>query len=740
MIRLHNRNLLAAILAGSALIGLLLLVIHGWLTIVLGVVYAILLPGFMGLAAIRGVIRFTWPTLIYSLAFGIVSFTFLALTVNGIGLLLHSTAPLTLENLVVANFAFLGLLAIPYKRWDIQIAAHHTRLNRIEIGVLGASLLLATASIIGAVILNNGQSGLLSFLVFLAIPLLLVFLFWKNKSMRSGVTATSLWLIAIALLLSGWLRSWYISGPDVSLEYKLAEMVTSANIWSLETIKHAYNACLSVSLFAPALSIITKTSLVLVFKFIVPILYSAVVPIVYLLTKRYLSERGGIVGAAFFIAQPVFVVWWWIPLRQQIAFLLFGAILLLITEYKARDRRTLSLLLLLSLGLVVAHYTTALIAIAYFVTVWLTAVLLSKNKRFTSLKSPVPPVIIVLLIAAYFVWYAQLTYGFNGVTQFIAKSFGGISSLVTHEKQENEEKKPFDILTALSSTPSPPTLEAYSEKRVTNIRNAYGEKNMYDLAETQNYPSSLAPLPNEENGVLQTIRQGFISLSKLLIVVSVIAVVWRAVRDGNLRRYAALALGGLATLVLTIALPSFSASYDVVRTYQQLLFVMASLFILVILAPKRWQKLANISAISFVAVYFVLTSHTLSFLDSSPSVPANLANTGTEFTYRYVNASDIALGQWLAQNTDAKATISGDSLARDRLRQTLDPNRSQAMLNTVIPTGLPKNGYVIQNIQANKTNSYETHESQLFSFNFPSQFLEEKKNIIYSNSGNRLFR
>ncbi len=741
MITWKNSTLRNGILGLSFILGIAILLLKSWFTIPIGLVFAVGIPGFLVLASIRREIDFSWSTIIYSVALGVTSFMFLALLVNMMGILMGSPHPLTLGILIPANFLLISLLCIGYKKWNIKKAEYSEgALTALERRLVVASIVVLACFIAGAANLNNGADGWLSVLCFLSIPVFIVILFWKHKTIRSGVTITVLWLIALGLLLSGWLRSWYVSGPDVSLEYRLAEIVSNNNLWSIETIKHAYNSCLSVSLFAPAIAIITKTSLALTFKFIIPLLYSLIVPTVYLITEHFLKKRGAIIASAFFMAQPVFVVWWWIPIRQQIAFLLFGALILLIVQFKDRTKRMLSLLLILSLGLVVAHYTTALIAIAYFTIVWIASSILHRNKRITSLRSPVPLIVIVLLIASYFIWYAQLTYGFGGVAQFATKSISGITDFI--DGTSSGDKKDFlsQINIFSNQKQSDHPFEDYEQTRNEAIRGAYGEKNMYSNSETAGHEVRETPLEEPGDAQLETIRQLVISASKLFVIVGVLVTLWLSLKNDNIRRYAILSSSALGMLAVTAVLPSFSVSYDLVRTYQQLLFVMAGIFSIIFLAPRKYRNISAYGLLAFVVVFFVLTSHTLSYFYQSSSVPVNLSNQGTEHVYRYAQKSDVLLGDWLVANTKKDDTISGDSLARDRMRLTLDPNKSQSMLNTVIPTAVPRSAYVIKNRYANAERAYDTFESKMLIYSYPTKFLDQTKNVIYSNTGNQLYR
>jgi hypothetical protein len=161
-----------------------------------------------------------------------------------------------------------------------------------------------------------------------------------------------------------------------------------------------------------------------------------------------------------------------------------------------------------------------------------------------------------------------------------------------------------------------------------------------------------------------------------------------------MRRYAILSVSALGLLGITTIMPSFSVSYDLVRTYQQLLFVMSGIFSVIFFLSRRLRTAGSYVILGFVMIFCVLTSHTLSFFYRSSSTPVNLSNYGTEYTYRYAANTDVLLGKWLMGHTQKEDTISGDILARDRMRLTLDPTKSQAMLNTVMPKALPKNGYV----------------------------------------------
>ncbi len=723
-----NRTLPTKVLVVGFIMSLAILLINSWITIPLGIILAIIIPGILVLASTGYEIRINWSTAILGVALGVTSFTFLALAVNMTGVFFGSTHPLSLISLVVANYSLIALLCIFRTKWNIKNGIFPV-LSRLEKIVIVLSLFILAGFVVGAALLNNGATGWLSLFCFLSIPVLLFILFWKHAVLNRNVIITSLWLLSLGLLLSGWLRSWYVSGPDVSLEFKLAETVTLHGLWSTDTIRHAYNSCLSVSLLAPAISIITKSSLALTFKLIIPLLYSLVVPTVYLIAERFFKKRGAIIASAFFMAQPVFVVWWWIPIRQQIAFLLFGALLFLIVKVAERSRRVLLLLLFLSLGLVVAHYTTALIAIAYFAIVWIVSAIISRSKRLGSFKSPVPFVLVILLGVAYFIWYAQLTYGFNGVTQFAGKSLEGITSIFSEGKRIPS-----------SSVHPEESFAEYENTRSRAIREAYGEKNMYPEKDTAAYtPQKMEP-EEQNDATLEVVRQVFIAASKAVVIAGVIMGLWLAVKRKELRKYALLSASALGMLGITAVLPSFSVSYDLVRTYQQLLFVMAGIFSIALLLPSRWRVFGEYALFGFVSIFFVLTSHSLSFFYGSSATPVNLSNYGTEYTYRYATKNDVLMGEWLAQHTKSDATISGDSLARDRMRLSLDPAKSQAMLNTVLPTALPRSSYVIRNTHANEVKAFDTYESKMVIYNFPTAFLNEKKNAIYSNTGGVVYR
>jgi hypothetical protein len=173
-----NKKLRNVIIALSFVLGCGALLLNSWLTIPIGLVYAVLIPGFLILITIRREVSLSWSTVIYSSALGVTAFMFLALLVNMLGFLFGDFHSLTIGALVSANFLLICALCAGYKRWNLTYGLRHGSLSKLEKGLIGVSLLVLICFVIGAASLNNESAGWLSFLCFLSIPIIIIVLYW----------------------------------------------------------------------------------------------------------------------------------------------------------------------------------------------------------------------------------------------------------------------------------------------------------------------------------------------------------------------------------------------------------------------------------------------------------------------------------------------------------------------------------------------------------------------------------
>jgi len=165
---------------------------------------------------------------------------------------------------------------------------------------------------------------------------------------------------AIALLLYNALITNYIWGLDIQSEYTAAQLVISNGFWGtpplLTQASMDVNSVLSVTMFAPLVSIATGMSLTWVFKLIFPLLFALVPLGLYRLWQKQTSHRIALFGVFYFMVTFSFYTEMLSMARQELAELFLVLLLLLIVDRKMDRTPRVALFGLFGLSLIVSHY------------------------------------------------------------------------------------------------------------------------------------------------------------------------------------------------------------------------------------------------------------------------------------------------------------------------------------------------------------------------------------------------
>ena len=109
---------------------------------------------------------------------------------------------------------------------------------------------------------------------------------------------------------------------------------------------------------------------------------------------------------------------------------------------------------------------------------------------------------------------------------------------------------------------------------------------------------------------------------------------------------------------------------------------------------------------------------------------------GTFDTF-YVFDEEVSNSKWLAKNYDYKDPLFADIMAGMRL-STYGNLKS---IPDTFPDNISKNGYVY----LSKANSVRNHgfiefDNNTIVFNYPTDFLNNEKNLIYNNKGSKIYK
>jgi|GEM_PF-2354764 len=177
--------------------------------------------------------------------------------------------------------------------------------------------------------------------------------------------------ISLCLLLSNALVSMNITGQDIHQEFYLFERVLETGQWqwnaSTQELGTRYNSALSITILPSIVSIVSGVDAVSVFKFIFPIIFSLVPIILYKTYRKILTPQNAFISVFLVMAYPNYYTEMLGLARQQIAEVFLTLLVLMSLSFqtgKNYERRRTSqsiVMILLSLSIILAHYSIAYI-------------------------------------------------------------------------------------------------------------------------------------------------------------------------------------------------------------------------------------------------------------------------------------------------------------------------------------------------------------------------------------------
>src|SRR5208283_5112883 len=113
------------------------------------------------------------------------------------------------------------------------------------------------------------------------------------------------WSVSLSLLLSSTFASDYIRGSDIHREYLVALQTSNTGFWSTRVFDD-YTSILSVAILPTMINSLSALSIVQVFKFVYPAIFSLVPVILYKITRKILSTRAAFLSVFLFMSYDAF--------------------------------------------------------------------------------------------------------------------------------------------------------------------------------------------------------------------------------------------------------------------------------------------------------------------------------------------------------------------------------------------------------------------------------------------------
>lgn len=706
--------------------------------------------------------RSAWSEMGYSVA---LSSLFLMLTglVMSVALPpLGIARPLETSYLVPAVALGVGALAagVIRKRGHIALPAITLPAGDRAKGTLAWGAALPVLSVAGAMLLNNGGPGVLSLGMLALLVGYALWLVWPRRARNTGLYPYALFMMSLSLLLATSLRGWFITGHDIIQEYQVFQLTSNAGVWSMNLYHDAYTACLSITILPTVLARLTGLADPYIYKVLFQAMFALVPVVLYQLLARFWPRRSAFLAALAFLTFPTFLTDMPMLCRQELAFLYFGLMLFALLDDTLSSRVRSGLVLLLGLGMILSHYSTSYVAVAIILGAKLVELAWRPLQRLLKRKADKPtaghrvpaalswPIALALGLTVY-LWNSQLTATSSGIASTIAGVTVSLPQLFDHTTKTGEssyslvgQKLSNDQLFAQYSANADQARDlpasSYYPEAVTD---------KYPIMPAQEQvaaPTLLGRMMNAVHvspyNVFDSLKSGYAKLIQVLLILGLGIMLLRSKLSQLPLQYRLLGLAGMGMIVLEVLLPS-AINYGLLRLIQQSLMLLAPAIVLAMYQLLKWLKFSPEWRLRATAVmllgFFAVNSGLLPAITGGYKPDLATANGGFYYEAYYTHADEIAGYQWLGQNAPKGAVVNADEFARRKMI-TYDGIYARASL---APGAISQDAYVYLSYGDTTFNQVPFYyDGALLYDQPPTQFLNDNKNLLYSNGAVQIYK
>jgi uncharacterized membrane protein len=708
-----------------------------------------------------------WEYLVYTIGLSVTFLMFGGLFINSTLPLVGIDKPLSLVSLLVSFDIFLLIFTfIVYKRnSDLYYKPKLPKLDTLNRNFFIAPLIFPVLSILGAILLNNNGPNILTMIMLGGIVIYVFLIAFLRNKLNKHVFPWAIFIMSISLLLMYSLRSWHISGSDINQEYRMFQLTKEYFHWSmLNSTGNAYNACLSITILPTIFYSSLNINSEYIFKLVFQIVFSFVPVIVFLFLRRYTKDIIAFLASFFFISQLQFMQGMPTLARQEIALLYFTLSLLILFNKNINLRFRKTLFLIFGFSMIVSHYSTDYVALELFVSTYLIGFIFRKTenkkpfskiyeklnlkeerKNLKKRKYYLNGIMVFLLIVFTFLWNVQFTKisdGLVAVTYNTIKNMGKIFS---------KEMKSEEARTALFGEAETYTIKDVQDYAYNTSLDYHTNKpyiNYYSSEKYKEYkPEPIYPkyLPITNQIAQKTIyysREIAKKSIKVFIIFGVFYLLFTQLKKREMDiEYIFMILDCVFLVGIMLFVPYISIAYNFERLYQQALVILSLPAVLGGVILFNFFKKENIKIILmtviFIGYFLPYSGFTSQLFGGEPRM--NLNNFGETYDRFYTHESEVKSSNWLSNNYDNNFLIYADSYSRLRLLSFSNINSS--VLWDILPSTMDRKAYVYSSyLNTIENRTFSGSGLKIMGYNFPTEFLNQNKNLIYNNGSSEVFK
>ncbi|MDO8741960.1 MAG: DUF2206 domain-containing protein [bacterium] len=744
----------------------------------LSFLFILITPGFLILPLLTKKVFPVPLGLTVSAALSIFALMVVGLVLNTLLPMAGMTEPLSTVPLLIAFDVLVYLLLILNFEYKENSPFELHVFNRLSRVIAGIAFLLPIFSCIGAISLNNNGSDIFIMVgLTLMIPLILLTIIFIER-VNLSIPPLVLFAMALAFLLMNSMRGTFITGHDILLEYHVFSLTNEAHLWSMSFYKDAYMACLSITILPTYLQNLLHVNPEYILKFFMQFIGALPVVMLYYLAKEYVSVVVAFLIGLLYVTFPTSMIDMAFLNRQGVAFLFYGAMIftLLTTEYFSGRQRMFALFVF-GTGMILSHYSTSYIAVPVLIAAyvinrilrifvlakwphWL-AILTSKlgNRDIYQRPILIPLSFVIGLSCIMLVWSTLVTKTSSNLYNTLQQ----IVVAIEHPFESDGYSGParYSFLQSKQKTPDE-LLGEFMEKGVKNMKN-HDQSDFYPLRLTERYktvavPEVLEPVTplGEKIGAalhidltsfLDGVKQTYAKITQLFLLIGLAVIFFSLSSKGNILsrgipvEYLALSIAGILVMVGQTVLPASAIEYGLLRLFQQNLIllalpIIAGFFYLtafVIHDHKRQLMFCTV----FLVGFFVFLSGLIPQLTGGGRPLLALNNYGLYYDSYYMHPEEVFAMDWTTQYLDPHLPLQAAHFSDIKM---VAYGKIQPHIE-LLPETTRRRAYVYLNFfNVRESIIIETIGGDVLYYYFPLKFLEQNKNLIYSNGGSAIYR
>jgi len=745
-----------------------------------GFVSLVCVPGLLTIIALRLFALDPWTYIGLTVGFGLLELMFVGLIGNTLLPFVGIARPLEAQVLISGLSIMMVALAI---LCFVRVREVTVSVGRIALFTSLRDALFAYTpavfplmSIVGARTLNEGGSNAFILSMLAGVAIYSAVLIRYSSKLGRSVIPTALFFITLALLLMTSLRGSFVTGHDIQREYSVFQLTKSAGLWSIMSLRDAYNACMSITIVPTIFSNLLSIADPYVYKALFQILFAIVPGIVYMTAQRYVGATAALLSALYFIAFPTFFTDMPFLNRQEIAFIFLSLMVYVIFDERIALKARRLLFAALGLGMVLSHYSTTYTVIALLAFVVAAGPIVQSVRRLSAQyglarlstiakwnaeavqsRNRITLGMLAALVAASFLWSSVLTdTSSNSLYRVVTET------IKVMRDTTREDAKSSDVLYSLFSWKQLDANALLKEYEDTTIaRASETPAGTYYESARGRYPISLATpdvLPLTRIGRTLSagidvpefnyaFRQSSAKLIQILVVIGFVVVLWssRFCKKPLDSEFVLMGAGSLILLAAIVVLPVLSVEYGLLRAFQQSL-VFLSIFIVIgslgFVAYAR--ESVRVGFAGALTVIFLLSSTgVFTQLLGGYDPQLHLNNSGIYYDRYYVHASELKAIEWLAQEI-AKDRAAG--FVPEIQSDTIAVTASHLLLGTNVthdinPAIVRTDAYVFLGVtNVKKMQATVSYGGTRITYIYPMRFLDDNKKLIYDEGGVKIYR